>query len=487
MRPPVCDALELIAQREHLEARVWKGSNLTTGQQNIKVLGTPLGHPDFVSAHLDGKIQEHELLLSRIRSARLAICLGVIGPLRQCQGHVLVEGCPTGDDTQIRERPRRPIMGLFVPTLGHHDDTVRRWVTRYGNTAPCDGRDGVAKRYAHPIPSLLGQLGRLSVDDTRPAPRSGHPALGTFAESRPFSLLVGKVWPTAFVLHLDSPRTLNQEHNALGWQHEAASRVERQFRDEDLFGRLAESERALVRSQSGPGSGVALSPHPYSFPFVSRFVAPTTPPSTLPLPAFVPIWPPTRLVWPPSCSVCSGGMVGEAGVCSGISGSTGLQRGRWPRHDEHARQRVGFARASCRRSQTGGRCGRAPALRRGAIGHRHHFGVSPPLRRHSQTQKMASSWQLRGRGRSGPILSWCVPVPEHGLWFWLARLQAGGLKRPGHLSASSRRLAGGMTRQSSEGGRNKHGGCDGCPFLAAAKRRLSVVLSAQPQGRRRGR
>ena len=166
-------------------------------------------------------------------------------------------------------------------------------------------------------------------------------------------------------------------------------------------------------------------------------------------------------------------MVGEAGVCSGIS--TGLQRGSWPCHHEHARQRVRLARASCRRSQTGGHCGRAPPLRRNAIGHRPLWCQSsiatvqpepePPMR-------MASSWQSRGRGRSGPILSWWASVPEHGLWFWMARLQPGGLKRPGHLSASSRRLEGGMSRQSSEGGRNKHGGCDGCPFLGAVQPRL---------------
>ena len=88
------------------------------------------------------------------------------------------------------------------------------------------------------------------------------------------------------------------------------------------------------------------------------------------------MWPPTR---PPWRIMCLGGMVGEAGVCSGISGSSGLQRGRWSCHHEHAHQRVGFARASCRRSQTGGRCGRAPPLRRGAIGCRHHFSVSPTV------------------------------------------------------------------------------------------------------------
>ena len=37
--------------------------------------------------------------------------------------------------------------------------------------------------------SVLGQLGRLSVDDTRPAPEVVTPAPGTFAESGPFSCL----------------------------------------------------------------------------------------------------------------------------------------------------------------------------------------------------------------------------------------------------------------------------------------------------------
>ena len=32
----------------------------------IKVLGTPLGHADFVRAHLDRKVEEHQELLRRI-------------------------------------------------------------------------------------------------------------------------------------------------------------------------------------------------------------------------------------------------------------------------------------------------------------------------------------------------------------------------------------------------------------------------------------
>ena len=47
-----------------------------------------------------------------------------------------------------------------------------------------------------------------------------------------------------------------------GWQHEASSRVHRDFLEMDLFPRMNESSRALVRSQAGPG-GVALSTSPH--------------------------------------------------------------------------------------------------------------------------------------------------------------------------------------------------------------------------------
>ena len=59
-----------------------------------------------------------------------------------------------------------------------------------------------------------------------------------------------------------------------GRQHEAASSVERQFRDRDLFVRLAESERAFGEVAEWPWrrggvvhSAIAL-PHPHSAPFV---------------------------------------------------------------------------------------------------------------------------------------------------------------------------------------------------------------------------
>ena len=49
-----------------------------------------------------------------------------------------------------------------------------------------------------------------------------------------------------------------------GWQHEAASRVERQFREEVLCEQMTPQARAFVRSQSGPGGSMVLTTAPTS-------------------------------------------------------------------------------------------------------------------------------------------------------------------------------------------------------------------------------
>ena len=54
-----------------------------------------------------------------------------------------------------------------------------------------------------------------------------------------------------------------------GWQHEASSRLERRHRDEELFPRMGDASRALIRSQAGPGAGLALSTSPLCF--LTRF------------------------------------------------------------------------------------------------------------------------------------------------------------------------------------------------------------------------
>ena len=240
-----------------------EGSDFPTGQQGIKVLGTPWDTKISSPPTLMAKSKSTSCSCPGSRSARLAISLGGVGPLRQCPGHVLAEGRPIGDGTQIRARPRRPIVGLFVTTPGHHDDTVRRWITRYGNCPlswegwgcrsalrPAywaswgDCLSMVRARHSEVVTQLLAHL-----------QNPGHsPCLDAAVEA---SRLGWSVWVCStklgrscqvFVHLLDSQRLP----------------VERQFRNEDLFGRLAESERALVKVAE-PGSGIALSTAPLNF------------------------------------------------------------------------------------------------------------------------------------------------------------------------------------------------------------------------------
>ena len=65
--PPACVAMQCAAVAVSPTAVVWRGDpELPTHQQVLKVLGVPLGHPDFVLKFLEAKIAEHRVLLERI-------------------------------------------------------------------------------------------------------------------------------------------------------------------------------------------------------------------------------------------------------------------------------------------------------------------------------------------------------------------------------------------------------------------------------------
>ena len=83
-----------------------------------------------------------------------------------------------------------------------------------------------------------------------------------------------------------------------GWQHETSSRVKRQHR-EVLLPRLTDSERAMLRSQSGPLAGVPLSTTPSHslnrFPLVPGPLAPPLAPPSPSICTSVSVWPTTEL------------------------------------------------------------------------------------------------------------------------------------------------------------------------------------------------
>ena len=66
---PEC-AMPSNASQRHLDpsARVWRGADIPTHRQGIRVLGAPVGHPDFIRAQLKMTQAEHQVLLNRIPS-----------------------------------------------------------------------------------------------------------------------------------------------------------------------------------------------------------------------------------------------------------------------------------------------------------------------------------------------------------------------------------------------------------------------------------
>ena len=57
--------------------------------------------------------------------------------------------------------------------------------------------------------------------------------------------------------HLRDPEDFEPGRLRQGWQHEASRRVKERHREE-LFSRVSDLERVLIRSQAGPGAGAAF-------------------------------------------------------------------------------------------------------------------------------------------------------------------------------------------------------------------------------------
>ena len=55
-----------VAHASDQRARVWRGSGIPAVEQGLKVLGTPLGHPEYVADQLEQLTAEHLTLLDRI-------------------------------------------------------------------------------------------------------------------------------------------------------------------------------------------------------------------------------------------------------------------------------------------------------------------------------------------------------------------------------------------------------------------------------------
>ena len=196
-----------------------------------------------------------------------------------------------------------------------HSERCGRWRSpRCGHDAVVSGRFGIEGRSADQPSSFLGQLGGLhchgsgkhpdvaaliirAMRDTRDPPT----LVSALPVAHPLVGVEGFVPPSwdALANGQRPPRREPEEFEPggcrHGWQHEAASRVERQHRGR-LMPCLPHQQRAMLRSQSGPLAGVPLSTTPCNFlsridSHLFRVLLLRPPFTTSPLCTSVPVWP----------------------------------------------------------------------------------------------------------------------------------------------------------------------------------------------------
>ena len=321
-------------------AVVWKGPELPVEDQGIKVLGTPLGHPEFVTAHLERITAEHRVLLDRIPAVQDV----------QSAWLILLHCAAARANYLLRVVPPE-LVRQFAES---HDAGLWRCLCQILDIP--EGQCEATARIASSMPLLLGGIGlRSAVRTSLPAywaswgdclhmVHQRHPDIAevlvnhleaggdtpylsaAVAAARELMGVEGFEPPSWSALALGArppPPQEDFELDALrgGWQHEVSARVERQFRERNVLPVLTDGERALLRSQSGSGAGAALSTVPCDplrriEPQLFRVLLLRR--LRLPLPlgsALLPVWPSTRLFWPSPRIMCQSWGSWEERLC----------------------------------------------------------------------------------------------------------------------------------------------------------------------------
>ena len=149
--PEGCEVLERLAQQEDPEARVWTGSDVPLEQQDIRILGTPLGHGEFVRAQLEMKSREHDVSLE-IPSVEDLQCAWALLLLRaSARANFLLRVICPDLARQFAER---------------HDERIWTCLCHILGVPNGIGRFGLAQCGAIKCPGPLGKLGSLSGHDS---------------------------------------------------------------------------------------------------------------------------------------------------------------------------------------------------------------------------------------------------------------------------------------------------------------------------------
>ena len=289
-RPDACEVLERIAQAENPSARVWKGSDIPTVEQGVTVLGTPLGDVDFVEAQLTKKLAEHTVFLERI--PLLADVQSAWSLLLHCAGGranyllrvvrpELVETFAAGHNAGLWECFKRILkLDFDVDSTVKYISSLQLAMGGLGlRSASRTSESAYWASWADSLPMISERHPTVAGSFARRLERGEDltPTMASAVLARHHLSGVEGFEPPSWEALVQGARPPEREPEDFepggtryGWQHEASSRTELQFKGR-IMSTLAEHEQALLRSQSGPLAGTSFSAAPSNWsPELSR-------------------------------------------------------------------------------------------------------------------------------------------------------------------------------------------------------------------------
>ena len=163
IEPRGCNALQRIAEASDPSARVWRGADIPTHRQGIRVLGAPVGHPDFIRAQLEMTHAEHQVLPDRIPS--LPHLQSAWSLLLHCafRSSKLLFACGAPRVGRgVCLGSRQIFVGMFIHHDGHSRGRLRSDCKRGRFLATRLGEPASQKRLHNPSFGLLGELCRFA-------------------------------------------------------------------------------------------------------------------------------------------------------------------------------------------------------------------------------------------------------------------------------------------------------------------------------------
>ena len=150
-KPEACNRLQRVAEVHDPTARVWRGSEVPLAEQGVKVLGTPVGHDEYVRSLLEKIQAKQQFLLNAIPTV----------PDVQSAWLLLLHCASARANYQLRV-VRPELVNSFAES---HDQGLWRCLCAIVGV-PAETCDGLTRATAT-LPLSLGGLGLRSAARTR--------------------------------------------------------------------------------------------------------------------------------------------------------------------------------------------------------------------------------------------------------------------------------------------------------------------------------